>query len=145
MIKKHTIDHFEVSQDEIFAYDDVEKSLKILKEQGMILCLIINTNFPILELMILRQLGISEYISDFLFYSGTPNNKLLEPTIQKYEQEGIARFEMAVVSSDVERDLILANECGLRTVFFSQKATPENYQAMSLLKPEFDAFCHLQL
>eukprot|EP00345_Euplotes_harpa_P007259 CAMPEP_0168329672 /NCGR_PEP_ID=MMETSP0213-20121227/7253_1 /TAXON_ID=151035 /ORGANISM="Euplotes harpa, Strain FSP1.4" /LENGTH=167 /DNA_ID=CAMNT_0008333053 /DNA_START=175 /DNA_END=678 /DNA_ORIENTATION=- len=110
MIKKHIIENFQVSKDEVMVFDDMQSTLKLLKDLDYKLCLVVNTDFHILEMLVLKQLEVIDMFDDFIIYQGVPNKHLLEPTIRKYEDMSIKRFEMAIVSRDIQRDLSIANE-----------------------------------
>ena len=47
------------------------------------------------------------------------------------------------MSSKIERDLILANKIGIRSIFFSENANVDDFMFMKYYKPEFHVISHL--
>ena len=47
------------------------------------------------------------------------------------------------MSSSVERDLVLADQLGVRSIFYNENATVQDYEFTASMRPEFHVISHL--
>jgi len=106
--------NYQYQETNLRIHDYAVETIKELKARGYIIGILANTNFRQRNIQMLEMAGILEYFDELLFSDESgfrkPNVEVLEPTLQKYTEQGIKRYEIAMVGNMIDRDIAVGRK-----------------------------------